>query len=169
MSKRPGTTKNVFQAKDYERPGLSVDEIEEIKEAFDIFDVNKDGHISVSELVKAMETLGFNSKNEAIYKMISEMDEDGNGTIDFAEFLDMMTARISDQNTKQDLERVYKLFDLERNGDIRLADLKRVAKELGEDISEEELKEIIQRADLDGDGKLTFDDFYNVIVKKTFV
>lgn len=67
------------------------------------------------------------------------------------------------------MERVYKLFDLERNGDIRLADLKRVAKELGEDISDEELKEIIQRADLDGDGKLTFDDFYNVIVKKTFV
>lgn len=61
------------------------------------------------------------------------------------------------------------MFDLERNGDIRLADLKRVAKELGEDISDEELKEIIQRADLDGDGKLTFDDFYNVIVKKTFV
>jgi centrin-1 len=67
------------------------------------------------------------------------------------------------------LERVYKLFDLNRNGDIRLADLKRVAKELGEDISDEELQEIIQRADLDGDGKLTFDDFYNVIVRKTFV
>ena len=67
------------------------------------------------------------------------------------------------------MERVYKLFDLNRNGDIRLADLKRVAKELGEDISDEELQEIIQRADLDGDGKLTFDDFYNVIVRKTFV
>ena len=133
----------MFSSKDYERPGLSVDEIEEIKEAFDIFDVNKDGHISVSELVKAMETLGFNSKNEAIYKMIVEMDEDGNGTIEFAEFLDMMTARISDRNTKEDLERVYKLFDLQRNGDIWLDDLRRVAKELGEDISDEELKEII--------------------------
>jgi len=133
----------VFSSKDYERPGLSVDEIEEIKEAFDIFDVNKDGHISVSELVKAMETLGFNSKNEAIYKMIVEMDENGNGTIEFAEFLDIMTARISDRNTKEDLERVYKLFDLQRNGDIWLDDLRRVAKELGEDISDEELKEII--------------------------
>lgn len=133
----------MFSSKDYERPGLSVDEIEEIKEAFDIFDVNKDGHISVSELVKAMETLGFNSKNEAIYKMIVEMDENGNGTIEFAEFLDIMTARISDRNTKEDLERVYKLFDLQRNGDIWLDDLRRVAKELGEDISDEELKEII--------------------------
>ena len=81
----------------------------------------------------------------------------------------MMTARISDQNTREDLERVYKLFDLDRNGDIRLNDLKRVARELGEDISDEELSEIIQRADLDGDGKLCFEDFYNVIVRKTFV
>ena len=169
MSKRPGTNKKVFSSKDYERPGLSVDEIEEIKEAFDIFDVNKDGHISISELTKAMETLGFDSKNEAIYKMIKEMDQDGSGTIDFAEFLDMMTARISDQNTREDLERVYKLFDLERNGDIRLHDLKRVARELGEDISDQELEEIISRADLDGDGKLSFEDFYNVIVRKTFV
>ena len=135
--------KTGFAAKDYERPGLSIDEIEEIKEAFDIFDIDKSGSISVAELVKSMETLGFNSKNPAIYKMISEMDEDGNGTIDFQEFLDMMTARISDQNTKEDLERVYKLFDVERNGQIQVADLKRVAKELGEDISEEELKEII--------------------------
>lgn len=115
MSKKTAQ-KQGFAAKDYERPGLSIDEIEEIKEAFDIFDIDKSGSISVSELVKSMETLGFNSKNPAIYKMISEMDEDGNGTIDFQEFLDMMTARISDQNTKEDLERVYKLFDVERNG-----------------------------------------------------
>merc|ERR1711976_181171 len=158
-----------FNAKDYERPGLSVDEIEEIKEAFDIFDVDKSGAISVSELLKAMTTLGFDSKNPAIFNMINDMDNDGNGEIEFEEFLDMMTARISDKNTKEDLERVFKLFDEDRTGNISLDNLKKVARELGEDISEEELKEIILRADLDGDGLLTFDDFLEVIVKKTVV
>ena len=118
MPRRPGTNKKEFSAKDYERPGLSVDEVEEIKEAFDIFDVNKDGHIQVSELLKAMTTLGFDAKNPAIYNMIADMDEDGNGVIDFTEFLDMMTARISDQNTKEDLERVFKLFDDDRTQEI---------------------------------------------------
>lgn len=112
------TQLKTFSAKDHERPGLSVDEIEEIKEAFDIFDTSKDGFIQVKELVKAMETLGFDSKNPAIFKLFNEMDEDGNGTIEFAEFLDMMTARISESNTKDDLERVFKLFDLDRNGKI---------------------------------------------------
>lgn len=67
------------------------------------------------------------------------------------------------------MERVFKLFDDDRTQEITVENLKRVAKELGEDISDEELKEIVQRADLDGDGKLTFDDFYQVICKKTFV
>lgn len=80
----------------------------------------------------------------------------------------MMTARISDKNTREDIERVFKLFDSNRNGYISLDDMKRVAKELGEDISEKELQEIIQRADLDNDSKLTIEDFYQVMTKKTF-
>ena len=80
----------------------------------------------------------------------------------------MMTARISDRNTRDDIERVFKLFDSNRNGYISLEDMKRVAKELGEDISEKELAEIISRADLNGDSKLDIEDFYNVMTKKTF-
>ena len=157
-----------FNAKDYERPGLNTDEIDEIKEAFDIFDIDKSGAISVSELLKSMGTLGFDTKNPAIYHMIKDMDDNGNGVIEFDEFLDMMTARISDVNPKEDLERVFKLFDDDRTQEITVENLKRVAKELGEDIHEEELREIVQRADLDGDGKLTFEDFYQVISKKSF-
>lgn len=80
----------------------------------------------------------------------------------------MMTARISDKNSREDIERVFKLFDANRNGEITLEDMKRVAKELGEDISEQELQEIIQRADLDNDQHLSLEDFYQVMTKKTF-
>lgn len=169
MPRRGNNLKKEFNAKDYERPGLSTDEIEEIKEAFDIFDVDKSGAISVQELLKAMTTLGFDSKNPDIFNMIQDMDEDGTGEIEFPDFLDMMTARISENNTKEDLERVFKLFDNDRTQEITVENLKRVARQLGEDISDEELKEIVQRADLDGDGRLTFEDFYQVIVKKSFV
>ena len=66
------------------------------------------------------------------------------------------------------MQRVFKLFDDDRTNEITVENLRRVANELGEEISEEELKEIVQRADVDGDGKLTFEDFYSVIVRKTF-
>jgi centrin-1 len=66
-----------FDAKRFERPGLSADEIEEIKEAFDLFDSDSSGTISVGELTSAMKSLGFDTKNAVIYRMIEEMDNDG--------------------------------------------------------------------------------------------
>ena len=164
----PKKSKQDFNPRNYERPGLTADEIEEIKEAFDIFDSEQVGAVPISELTNAMKSLGFDSKNPTIYRMVVEMDTDGNGQIDFEEFLDMMTARISDKNTKADLERVFKLFDDQRQGFISVENLARVARDLGEDISLDELKEIVQRADLNGDGKLTFEDFYTVMTKKSF-
>lgn len=66
-----------FDPKKFERPGLSADEIEEIKEAFDLFDSDNSGSISVAELTAAMKSLGFDTKNAVIYRMIEEMDQDG--------------------------------------------------------------------------------------------
>lgn len=76
--KRGGNNKGAFDAKKFERPGLSADEIEEIKEAFDLFDSDESGSISVSELTAAMRSLGFDTKNAVVYRMIEEMDADGN-------------------------------------------------------------------------------------------
>jgi Ca2+-binding EF-hand superfamily protein len=72
-----GVQGGAFDPKKFERPGLSADEIEEIKEAFDLFDSDNSGSISVAELTAAMKSLGFDTKNAVIYRMIEEMDQDG--------------------------------------------------------------------------------------------
>merc|ERR1712146_693099 len=76
----------VFDAKKYERPGLTSDEVEEIKEAFDLFDTDQSGAISVSELTSAMKSLGFDVKHAVVFQMIAELDADGSGEIEFEEF-----------------------------------------------------------------------------------
>ena len=83
-------------------------------------------------------------------------------------FLDMLTSRISTTSTRQDIERVFKLFDSENTGEITAKDMMRVCKELGDEMSEKDVQEIIQRADLDNDSKLTVEDFYAVLTKKSF-
>lgn len=100
--------------------------------------------------------------------MISDIDKDGSGAIDFEEFLDMMTAKISDRDSKEDVAKVFQLFDADGKGTISLRDLKRVAKELGETMTEAELLEMIERADSDADGNITVDDFYAIMTKKNF-
>lgn len=60
------------------------------------------------------------------------------------------------------------MFDDEKTGYVSLKNLRRVAKELGETMDDSELQEMVERADTDGDGLVSFDDFYNIMTKKTF-
>merc|ERR1719238_817373 len=157
-----------FNAENFARPGLSVDEVEEMKEAFDLFDNDNSGAISVNELTSAMKSLGFDVKHAVVYNMVSDLDSDGSGEIEFGEFLEVMCAKITDKNTLEEIDRVLKLFDKDGNGTLEADDLSRVCKELGEEMSEEDVREVVQRMDLDGDDKVGLDDFYNVLTKKTF-
>ncbi len=100
--------------------------------------------------------------------MIGDIDKDGSGSIDFEEFLDMMTAKMSDKDSREDIMKVFNLFDDDQSGKISLRNLKRVAKELGETMTDAELLEMIERADNDQDGEINFEEFYAIMTKKTF-
>ncbi len=158
-----------FNPKLYERPGLTEDEILEIKEAFDLFDSERTGYIDPKELKEAMASLGHEAKNQTIYQMISNLELDGHTELDFKEFLDLMTARMSEKDSKEDIKKVFRLFDEDNTGYITTNNLKRIAKDLGENMDDTEIREMIERADSDGDGRVTFEDFYSIMTKKTFI
>ena len=114
----------------------------------------------------AMRALGFEPKKEEIKKMISDIDKDGNGTIDYQEFLEMMTTKMSEKDSREEILKAFRLFDDEEKGKISFRNLKRVAKELGENMTDEELHEMIEEADRDGDGEINEEEFLR-IMKKT--
>lgn len=84
------------------------------------------------------------------------------------EVLDLMTSRLAGSDTKEDIERIFKLFDDDQTGYISLQNLKRVARELGSALNDAELLEMIERADSDNDGLIDVDDFYKIMTQKTF-
>merc|ERR1712059_185419 len=99
-------------------------------------------------------------------KMVTDVDNDGNGTIEFAEFLMMMTAKMGEKDTREDIEKVCKLFDDDNTNKISFRNRARVAEELGENIDDEELQDMINQADRDGDGEINIDEFYRIMKKK---
>ena len=158
----------VFDPKKYEKNGLTEDEVLEIKEAFDLFDTDHSGTIDTDELKQALGNLGIDAKNQTLQNMMNDIDKNQSGTIDFDEFIEMMTAKMSDKDTREDLEKVFRLFigDDDKADKIELKHLRRVAKELNENMSDDELQEMINRADTDKDGKVSFEEFYAIMTKK---
>merc|ERR1712076_353798 len=106
------------------KPGqLTDDQLDEIREAFSLFDADASGMIDVRELRAAMRALGFEVKNEELKKMVTDVDNDGNGTIEFGEFLEMMTGKMGEKDTREDIEKVFKLFDDDNTNKISFRNL----------------------------------------------
>lgn len=73
---------------------------------------------------------------------------------------------MADKDVNEEIQKAFKLFDDDKSGKISFENLKRVAVTLGENISDEELKEMIEEADCDGDSQVNEQEFLN-IMKKT--
>jgi centrin-1 len=158
--------KKTTLAKPKKRTELTEEQKQEIKEAFDLFDTDGSGTIDAKELKVAMRALGFEPKKEEIRKMIADVDKDGSGVIDFPEFLDMMTSKMAERDPREEMIKAFRLFDDDETGKISFKNLKRVAKELGENMTDEEIQEMIDEADRDGDGEISEEEFMR-IMKKT--
>lgn len=166
LKKSAPLSKNGRSGAGAQRAELTEEQKQEIKEAFDLFDTDGSEKIDAKELKVAMRALGFEPKKEEIKKMISDIDKDGSGTIDFNEFLDMMTSKMSERDSREEVLKAFRLFDDDETGKITLKNLRRVAKEIGENMTDEELQEMIEEADLDGDGEIDQEEFLR-IMKKT--
>lgn len=115
-----------------------------------------------------MQSLGFEQKNPTIYAMIADLDTHENaGGINFDRFLDAITDKLGNKESREGIGRIFALFDDDHTGSINSQNLRRVAKELGETMSQDELKEMLERASSNGD-EITFEDFYFIMTKKTF-
>ena len=154
-----------------EKPGLSNEEVDEIRQAFDLFDTNGTGKIDPKELKAAMQSLGFDSKNPTIYTLIADLDTPEaakNGGVNFDDFVGSINNKLGDKESKEGIHRIFELFIDDPNADtITLSSLKKIAQELGENMSAEELKDMLERASSNGT-ELTFDEFYEIMTKKSF-
>ena len=147
------------------KPKLTEEQKQEIKEAFDLFDTEMQGKIDAKELKVAMSALGFNLKKEEIRKILSDYDKENTGQIEYQDFLDLMTIKMQERDPIAEMKQAFRLFIDDDSDKISLRHLKRVAKELGENMNDEELQEMIDEADRDGDGEISEEDFIRVMSK----
>jgi centrin-1 len=112
-----------------------------------------------------MRALGFEPKKEEIRKLMLDVDKSGDGQIDFDEFLTMMTVKMGQRDSKEEMMKAFQLFDDDETGKISFKNLKRVSKDLGENMADSDLQEMIDEADREGTGEVSVEDFMKLMKK----
>jgi centrin-3 len=125
------------------KPSLSEEQRSEIAEAFALFDSEKSGSIDYHELKVAMRALGFDVRKAEVKALVAEYDKDGSERVSAADFLEIMTARYLARDPEVEMRKAFALFDEDGTGKIGIKNLRRVARELGENIAEAEMEAMI--------------------------
>ncbi|KAJ6669777.1 hypothetical protein lerEdw1_000326 [Lerista edwardsae] len=156
---------SVEKTKRKKRRELTEEQKQEIKDAFELFDTDKDKAIDYHELkaIVAMRALGFDVKKADVLKILKDYDRAGTGKITFDDFNEVVTDWILERDPHQEILKAFKLFDDDDSGKISLRNLRRVARELGENMTEEELRAMIEEFDKDGDGEINQEEFIAIM------
>lgn len=142
---------------------LTSENIAEYKDAFKLFDKDQDGFITIDELESVMNSLGqFPTKSE-LKEMIDEVDSDGNGKIDFSEFLTMMARKMKESDVEAEYKDAFAVFDKDSDGFISAQELKEVMTSLGENPTDNYIKQLMTAADVNKDGRIDFEEFINMM------
>jgi len=136
----------------------------QIKEMFDLFDADGGGTINVAEMTTAFHQMGISDSIEEIQSIVASVDTDGSGEIEYSEFKSMIQKLVGDKDSDEEMQKVFHLFSGQKDK-IGVSDLRRILVYLGESESTPDaiLHELIKVADKDGDGLVSFAEFYNMM------
>ena len=112
-----------------------------------------------------MRALGQDPSEEEILAMVAEVDADGSGEIDFSEFLTMMSSKMKDTISVDEIIDAFKVFDKDGNGLLTVNEFRYIMSDLGEQLDAKEVDEMIEEynrhmgANLDPDKKIDYAKF----------
>eukprot|EP00241_Pyramimonas_parkeae_P007584 CAMPEP_0114249688 /NCGR_PEP_ID=MMETSP0058-20121206/14286_1 /TAXON_ID=36894 /ORGANISM="Pyramimonas parkeae, CCMP726" /LENGTH=164 /DNA_ID=CAMNT_0001363271 /DNA_START=365 /DNA_END=859 /DNA_ORIENTATION=+ len=147
-----------------EWPYLTRAQVRDFKDAFSIFDNDKGGTITTKELFEVMKALDQNPTIAEVEAMVSGMDLDGNGVIDFPEFLLLILRSMAEGNSEQELKEMFQLFDNDKSGTLSADELRKAMRMIGEQLTDEEVEDAIKLADFSDDGNVDYDEFIQFVL-----
>ncbi|XP_052275929.1 calmodulin-like isoform X2 [Dreissena polymorpha] len=139
-----------------------------LKDAFALFDKNNDGFINFTELKDMLISMGTDTPNWKVRHVLNDVDQDGDGKINFAEFLNLMARKglSPPEEGQSELEQMFAIFDRDGDGFITHTEMKRALEETGGHVADSEVESMIQEADTDKDGKVSFQEFAETMKNK---
>ncbi|XP_017338502.2 calcium-binding protein 5a [Ictalurus punctatus] len=147
---------------------LADDEIEELREAFEEFDKDKDGLISCKDLGNLMRTMGYMPTEMELIELGQNINMNLGGQVDFEDFVELMAPKLLAETAgmigMKELRDAFKQFDMDGDGEITTEELKlAMNKLLGENMSHKEIDAVVREIDDNGDGTVDFEEFVKMM------
>lgn len=146
---------------------LTPDELEKVQAAFNRLDVDGCGTITTNDLSKIFFSLGIKVEERKIKTMIAAADLNQDGVIDFNEFVQLIKPIMpKDANISDEIMKAFRVFDRNGDGYVTAEELRIALLNLGEKLTEEEAERFIEDADIDGDGRINYEEFVAFMTKE---
>lgn len=140
-------------------PNRNQDTIDQIRELFSLYDTNDDGVITIEELQAFQGAVGQNRTIEELMGIINAVDTNGNGTIEFPEFLAANDPRMMEISGEEQIRAAFNFYDDDGDGFISPEELRSISAPVGMPLTDDELSEIFSEADIDEDGHMSYEEF----------
>jgi len=137
----------------------------EIKEAFDLFDPDGTGKIAIKDLKIALRALGFEPTMKEIQTLVADVTPECPNSLSYEEFMKIMLIKMTAEESQSEILRAFRLFDDDKTGKISFENIKRVSIELEEELTDEEIRDMINQVDEDGDGEISLEEFVKLFKK----
>ena len=143
---------------------LNPKELQHIKDSFKSKDPDNRKELDIQQIKQCFEKYNVDLDNDEEFKeLFDQVERNGKISIDFDEFIDIITGKLSEMDKMENLDQVFELFIQKENTDkIEFRHLRNICP----DLTDEEIEEMIEKADEDKDGKINFEEFYNFITKR---
>nr|XP_033776501.1 calcium-binding protein 2-like isoform X2 [Geotrypetes seraphini] len=150
---------------------LAPEEMDELQNAFKEFDTDQDGYIGYKDLGECMRTMGYMPTEMELIEISQHIKMRLGGRIDFEDFVELigpkMLAETAHMDGEHELKSAFKQFDVNGDGEISTLELLDATQIfLGETLEIKEVEEIIRDVDLNGDGRVDFDEFVMMLSSK---
>ena len=138
----------------------------QFKSLFNKADKNKDGLISYQELKILLEKCGYPCSEAELQDYVNDVDINENGELDVNSFLDIIENIQKENDTEEELQEVFKIFDKNNTKLITTKNVLDIFSKIDETIKEEEVLQMFKECDLDNDGYLNYEEFTRMIKNK---
>ena len=145
------------------KPELSRETLDSIAKLFKLFQ-DKSGLVNGENLISALKELKYDQQEPVIFDIVEEVCSSNKKQLTYDEFVAKLNEQLQDRTSQKSTERTFALFAENPEGNLTFEDFKRVARENGDETSEEELKKLFNFASTNGKD-IPYEEFHAVMTK----